>query len=87
MHSTKSTVRAVEGSTAIARSFIGGDVGRPRSVDLLWGSRERSSRGPKPGLSLDAIVAIAIVDAEGLAALTMGRVAEALDITTMALYR
>jgi AcrR family transcriptional regulator len=62
---------------------------RQRSVDLLWGSRERPSRGPKPGLNLDAIVdaAIHVVEAEGLAALTMAGIAEELKVTTMALYR
>jgi AcrR family transcriptional regulator len=66
-----------------------GGFGRQRSVDLLWGSRERPSRGPKPGLNLDAIVdaAIHVVEAEGLAALTMARIAEELKVTTMALYR
>jgi AcrR family transcriptional regulator len=62
---------------------------RQRSVDLLWGSRERPSRGPKPGLTLDTIVdaAIGLVEAEGLAVLTMARIAEELKVTTMALYR
>jgi AcrR family transcriptional regulator len=66
-----------------------GGFGRQRSVDLLWGSRERPSRGPKPGLNLDTIVdaAIGVVEAEGLAALTMSRIAEELKVTTMALYR
>src|SRR5262247_1427411 len=66
-----------------------GDLPRRRSFDLLWGSRERPRRGPKPGLNLDAIVgaAIHVVEVEGLAALTMGRIAEELEVTTMALYR
>jgi AcrR family transcriptional regulator len=40
-------------------------------------------------LSLDAVVlaAIAVADAHGLGALTMTRVSERLDVTTMALYR
>jgi AcrR family transcriptional regulator len=62
---------------------------RRRSLDLLWGRTERRSRGPKPGLTVEAIAdaAIALADAEGLAALTMGRLANTLDVTTMALYR
>lgn len=62
---------------------------RPRTIDLLWGSRDRASRGPRPGLRVETIVASAIevVTAEGLAALTMSRIAEELDVTTMALYR
>jgi AcrR family transcriptional regulator len=55
----------------------------------LWGTRERPARGPKPALSLDAVVraAIEVVDANGLGALTMTRVADRLDVTTMAIYR
>src|SRR5262249_36172628 len=66
-----------------------GASSRKRSVDLLWGSQERPARGPRPGLTLDTIVAAAIevVDAEGLSALTMSRIAEELGVTTMALYR
>jgi AcrR family transcriptional regulator len=63
--------------------------GSRRSLDLLWGGQERPSRGPKPGLTRDAIVeaAVALVDTQGLAALTMSRVGARLDVTTMALYR
>ncbi len=61
----------------------------PPGLDLLWGRRSRSQRGPKPGLSVDAIVAaaIAIADAEGLEAVSMAHVAERLGFTTMSLYR
>lgn len=60
-----------------------------RSVALLWGPPARATRGPKPALTLDAIVAaaMAVADREGLAALTMNRVAADLDVTPMALYR
>jgi AcrR family transcriptional regulator len=60
-----------------------------RSIRLLWETPAEPSRGPKPGLSLDRIVAagIAVADAEGLGALTMRRVAEQLGFTTMSLYR
>lgn len=60
-----------------------------RSLPLLWGTRERPSRGPKPGLSVEAIVRVAIelADAEGLEAVSMRRVAERLGFTTMSLYR
>ncbi|WP_437667109.1 TetR/AcrR family transcriptional regulator [Sorangium sp. So ce1182] len=62
---------------------------RARSAELLWGERERPSRGPKPGLSVERIVraAIGIADAEGLAAVSMQRVASEFGFTTMALYR
>jgi len=61
----------------------------PPGLDLLWGRRERGKRGPKPGLSIEAIVeaAIGIADAEGLAAVSMARVAKELGFTTMSLYR
>jgi AcrR family transcriptional regulator len=61
----------------------------PPGLDLLWGRRERGTRGPKPGLSIDGIVAkaIEIADAEGLAAVSMARVAKELGFTTMSLYR
>ena len=75
-----------------------GDVGRahgepspslPPGLDLLWGRRGRGQRGPKPGLSVEAIVtaAIRLADAEGLEAVSMARVAEQLGFTTMSLYR
>jgi AcrR family transcriptional regulator len=60
-----------------------------RTIALLWGTGERPTRGPKPGLTVDRIVAaaIAIADADGLEALTMRRVAERLGVGTMTLYR
>jgi AcrR family transcriptional regulator len=61
----------------------------PPGLDLLWGRRGRGQRGPKPGLSIDAIVtaAVRLADAEGLEAVSMARVAEQLGFTTMSLYR
>lgn len=61
----------------------------PPGLDLLWGRRERGRTGPKPGLTVDAIVdaAIGLADAEGLDAVSMKRVAAELGFTTMALYR
>jgi AcrR family transcriptional regulator len=59
------------------------------TLKLLWGKRERPTRGPKPGLSLEAIVraGIEIADADGLEALSMRRVAARLGAGTMSLYR
>jgi AcrR family transcriptional regulator len=59
-----------------------------RSLSLLWARQRQPTRGPKPGLSVEAIVAAAIelADTEGLAALSMRRVAERLDVGTMSLY-
>src|SRR5689334_10400861 len=61
----------------------------PPSLELLWGRRESGRRGPKPALDVDAIVAAAIeiANAEGLAAVSMARVAKAVGFTTMSLYR
>jgi AcrR family transcriptional regulator len=59
-----------------------------RTLALLWGATEPPSRGPKPGLSVEQVVraAIELADAEGLAALSMRRVAERLGVGTMSLY-
>jgi AcrR family transcriptional regulator len=61
----------------------------PPGLDLLWGRRAAGTRGPRPGLSVDAIVetAVAVADAEGLSAVSMARIARELGFTTMALYR
>ena len=55
---------------------------------LLWGAAEAGRRGPKPSRSVDEVVeaAIGLADAEGLAALSMRRVAESLGLSPMALY-
>src|SRR5690606_41990405 len=55
-------------------------------VEMLW----RDGGGePARGLSVDAIVraGIEVADAEGLARLSMRKVAERLGVTTMSLYR
>jgi AcrR family transcriptional regulator len=60
-----------------------------RSMALLWRTPgPRTGPGPKPGLSVDAIVAaaIAVADSHGLAGLSMRAVAERLGVTAMALY-
>jgi AcrR family transcriptional regulator len=60
-----------------------------RSLALLWGTTTGPTRGPRPGLSRERVVraAIDIADAEGLAALSMRRIAGALDAGAMTLYR
>lgn len=60
-----------------------------RSLQLLWGTVPEPTRGPKPGLTLQRIVraAIEVADAEGIAALSMRRLATALDAGAMSLYR
>ncbi len=61
----------------------------PPGLDLLWGRRNKARRGPRAGLSIDAIVRAAtkVADAEGLEAVSMGRVAKELGFTPMSLYR
>jgi AcrR family transcriptional regulator len=64
-------------------------TGLPTSLEVAWGLRERPAKGPRPGLSLDRIVdaAVRIAAAEGLGAVSMGRVAKELGVSTMSLYR
>jgi AcrR family transcriptional regulator len=60
-----------------------------RSMALLWRTPgARTGPGPKPGLTVDAIMAaaIAVADTDGLAGLSMRAVAERLGVTAMALY-
>ncbi|WP_228994803.1 TetR/AcrR family transcriptional regulator [Streptomyces sp. DH8] len=65
----------------------GGDL--PASLEAAWGLRNRPAKGPRPGLSLERIVAAAvgIAAADGLAAVSMGKVAQELGVSTMSLYR
>ncbi|MER6950674.1 TetR/AcrR family transcriptional regulator [Nonomuraea sp. NPDC000554] len=59
-----------------------------RTLELLWGVQPQPRRGPKPKLTARRIVeaAITVADAEGLAALSMRRVAEELSVAAMSLY-
>jgi AcrR family transcriptional regulator len=63
--------------------------GLPASMALAWGVTERPARGPRRGLTLDRIVSagIEIAVADGIGAVSMGRVATAVGVSTMALYR
>ncbi|MGI5129028.1 TetR/AcrR family transcriptional regulator [Pseudonocardia sp. CA-107938] len=60
-----------------------------RSLDLMWQGVPEPARGPRHSLSLERIVraAVAVADAEGLAALSMRRIAAELDAGAMSLYR
>ncbi|RLK58964.1 TetR/AcrR family transcriptional regulator C-terminal domain-containing protein [Actinokineospora cianjurensis] len=68
------------------------DRGKPadptRSLALLWRTREPASRDGRADLSVDKIVRVAtgVADTEGVAALTMRRVSEALGVGTMSTY-
>lgn len=69
---------------------VTGDLELPPPLDLLWGeSSRRARRRAAPRLSVERIVAaaLALADAEGLAAVSMAHVAERLGAAPMALYR
>jgi AcrR family transcriptional regulator len=59
-----------------------------RGMEALWGLRTPPARGPKQGLTVEAIAAaaVAIADEGGLDALSMRRMAERLGVGTMSLY-
>jgi AcrR family transcriptional regulator len=61
----------------------------PHGLEVLWELREKAQRGSREGLSVERIVAAAIAsaDEDGLASLSMARVAKRLDFATMSLYR
>ncbi|MEU6916394.1 TetR/AcrR family transcriptional regulator [Streptomyces olindensis] len=73
--------------TGSAETSGSGDIAR--TLELLWDTGRRPSRGPKPTLTLDRIVeaAIQVADTEGLEGLSMRRVAAELGTGTMSLYR
>ena len=60
-----------------------------RTLDLMWGTATAPSRGPRPGLTIERIVdvAIGVADTEGLPAVSMRRIASDLSIGAMGLYR
>jgi AcrR family transcriptional regulator len=66
-----------------------GEVRLPPGIQEAWGVRDRGTKGPRPGLSLERILdaGIEIATSEGLDAVSMNRVARALDASPMALYR
>ncbi|WP_026930218.1 TetR/AcrR family transcriptional regulator C-terminal domain-containing protein [Glycomyces tenuis] len=65
------------------------DAPKPTLLELLWRAEPAAARrGPRKGLTVDAVVeaAIAVADAEGLEAVTMRRVAQSLGVAPMTLY-
>ncbi|MGY1808874.1 TetR/AcrR family transcriptional regulator [Blastococcus sp. SYSU D00669] len=73
----------------MATEFTG--TGDPaRSMALLWRTpgRDGSRPGPRPGIDVDRIVAaaVALADREGLAAVSMRRLAGELGVGAMSLY-
>ena len=75
------------GSAMTQHSSASGDI--DASLALLWQMRDKPTRGRKPGISLESIVAAAveIADADGLEAVSMRQVAGRLGVGTMSLYR
>ena len=69
---------------------LAGSGDAARSMALLWRSTETSAvrRGPTPSLDIQRIVAAAsrVADADGLAAVSMRRVAGELGVPAMTLY-
>jgi AcrR family transcriptional regulator len=63
--------------------------GIPASIAAAWGVRDQPRKGPKPALTLQRIVdaAVRVADAEGLGAVSMGRVAAEAGTAPMSLYR
>lgn len=64
-------------------------TGLPASLEMAWGLRERPGKGPRPTLTLPRIVeaAVSLAATEGMDAVSMGRVAKELGVSTMSLYR
>lgn len=68
----------------------GASAALPRGLRHTWGHEARAGRpGPKATLSVPDIAAsaIALADAEGAQALSLGRIADRLGVTPNALYR
>lgn len=65
------------------------DTGLPASIEMAWGVRDRPTKGPKRGLSLEQIVdaGVRVASAEGIGKVSMSRVAGELGTSAMSLYR
>ncbi|HTJ40352.1 MAG TPA: TetR/AcrR family transcriptional regulator [Dactylosporangium sp.] len=65
------------------------EIGIPPVLAMAWGVRDRPGKGPRPGLTLERIVAagVKVAATEGLGAVSMARVAKELGAATMSLYR
>ncbi|HEX3874005.1 MAG TPA: TetR/AcrR family transcriptional regulator [Solirubrobacteraceae bacterium] len=75
--------------SGLPRTAPVGETGLPRSIESVWGVREPVRRGPRPGLTLESIIdaAITVAGRDGIAAVSMARVAAELGSSTMSLYR
>jgi AcrR family transcriptional regulator len=65
------------------------ETGLPASFEMVWGVRDRPTKGPKRGLSLEQVVdaGIRVANTEGIGGVSMGRVAKELGASAMSLYR
>lgn len=65
------------------------ETGLPASFEMAWGVRDRPTKGPKRGLSLEQIVdaGIHVANTEGIGGVSMGRIAKELGASAMSLYR
>ena len=65
------------------------EIALPRALEVAWGRGVRAGKGPRPGLTLAKIVeaGVRIAASEGLAAVSMSRVAGEVGAATMSLYR
>lgn len=81
-------VRAVASDTDAVPTERSSAGDPDRTLALLWRREARTRRGPRPGLTVDRVVdeAIALADAEGSAAVTMRRLAQAVGVAPMTLY-
>lgn len=70
-------------------SGLAGQTGLPASFEMVWGLRDRPTKGPRPGLSLEQIVdaAVDVANVEGIGGVSMSRVAKELGASAMSLYR
>jgi AcrR family transcriptional regulator len=65
------------------------DVALPPTIAKAWGLDGPRARGPRPALSLERVVdaGIEVARTEGIAAVSMARVAAVLGVSAMGLYR
>jgi AcrR family transcriptional regulator len=89
MGSARPTGEAPAAGEAPAVRDRAADTRIPGMVAAAWGIRERPPKGPKPAQTRARIVdaAVRVADAEGMDAVSMGRVAAELGAAPMSLYR
>jgi AcrR family transcriptional regulator len=65
------------------------ETGLPASFEMVWGVRDRPTKGPKRGLSLEQVTeaGIRVANADGIDGVSMSRVAKDLGTSAMSLYR